>query len=72
MDQTLEARIRTRAYELWEKDASPEGKADEYWERALHQIDAEDGTVQGTPAEDQSAKRRRADPIPDPSESAGS
>ena len=26
--------IRERAYKLWEEDGSPEGRADEYWERA--------------------------------------
>ena len=29
-----EARIRERAYLLWEADGCPEGRADEYWERA--------------------------------------
>ena len=29
-----EHRIRERAYHLWEADGSPEGRAQEYWERA--------------------------------------
>ena len=34
--------IRVRAYELWEKDGSVEGRADEYWEQAKAQIDEEE------------------------------
>ncbi|CAB3795452.1 hypothetical protein LMG28614_04178 [Paraburkholderia ultramafica] len=37
-----EEKIRVRAYELWEKDGSPEGRADEYWEQARIQIDEEE------------------------------
>jgi hypothetical protein len=37
-----EEKIRVRAYELWEKDGSLEGCADEYWEQARAQIDEED------------------------------
>jgi hypothetical protein len=37
-----EEQIRARAYELWEKDGSPEGRADEYWEQAKAQIDEEE------------------------------
>lgn len=36
---TQENRIRILAYELWEKDGSPEGQADEYWDRARAMID---------------------------------
>ncbi|MFM0259992.1 DUF2934 domain-containing protein [Paraburkholderia sediminicola] len=37
-----EEQIRVRAYELWEKDGSPEGRADEYWEQGEAQIDEEE------------------------------
>jgi hypothetical protein len=30
VDQT----IRERAYQLWDEDGRPEGRSDEYWERA--------------------------------------
>ncbi|CAM2153004.1 protein of unknown function [Pararobbsia alpina] len=40
--ETLEIRIRERAYKLWEQDGRPEGMADEYWARARHLIEAED------------------------------
>lgn len=29
-----ERRVSVRAYHLWEADGCPDGKADEYWERA--------------------------------------
>ncbi len=38
----LEQRIRERAHSLWEADGRPEGRADEYWERARALIAAED------------------------------
>jgi hypothetical protein len=42
MDSALqEEQIRKRAYELWEEDGSPEGRADEYWEKARASIDPE-------------------------------
>ncbi|WP_312893011.1 DUF2934 domain-containing protein [Paraburkholderia podalyriae] len=34
--------MRARAFELWEKDGSPEGRADEYWEQARAQIEDEE------------------------------
>lgn len=40
-NESLEEQIRARAYELWEKDGSPEGRADEYWERARTLVEAE-------------------------------
>jgi Protein of unknown function (DUF2934) len=34
-------RIRKRAYQLWEEDGAPEGRAEEYWHRARELIDQE-------------------------------
>lgn len=33
----LEQAVRERAYFLWEQEGRPEGRADEYWHRALDQ-----------------------------------
>ena len=33
----LEQAVRERAYSLWEQEGRPEGRADEYWHRALDQ-----------------------------------
>ncbi len=37
-----EARIRERAYHLWEADGRPHGRDSEYWERAKELIGMED------------------------------
>jgi hypothetical protein len=36
-----EQRVRELAYHLWEADGSPEGQAEEYWHRALKQLESE-------------------------------
>jgi hypothetical protein len=61
MNQDLEARIRTRAYHIWENDPSPDGSAEKHWEEARRQIEAEGGDIQNSPAipVDQSAERER-------------
>ncbi len=33
-DETRQQRIRERAYHLWEADGHPQGREDEFWERA--------------------------------------
>jgi ABC-type thiamine transport system substrate-binding protein len=36
--QLSEEQIRTLAFYLWEQDGSPDGRADEYWEKARQQL----------------------------------
>ncbi|MFL9910826.1 DUF2934 domain-containing protein [Paraburkholderia sp. RL17-337-BIB-A] len=62
MDSDLEARIRTRAYHIWENDPSPDGNAETHWEEARRQIEAEGDDAAGSPdpSADQSAERERA------------
>lgn len=38
---TVEERIRTRAYLLWQEDGGMEGCADEYWRQARKLVEAE-------------------------------
>jgi hypothetical protein len=59
-----EALIRERAYHLWEQDGAPEGRADEYWEKARRQIDAEGGDEPAPISADQSKKRTLEDAVP--------
>jgi Protein of unknown function (DUF2934) len=60
MNQDLEARIRTRAYHIWENDPSPDGSAEKHWEEACRQIEAEGGDRQNPAIPvDQSAERER-------------
>jgi hypothetical protein len=43
-------RIREIAYELWEKEGSPEGRDEEFWLRA-EQIEAQNAALPHAPAE---------------------
>jgi len=49
LDQTPErdARVRERAYFLWEADGCPVGQADEFWERARELIGMEESRGAG-------------------------
>lgn len=60
MDKQKEDRIRQRAYQLWEDDGSPEGRADDYWGRAEAQVNAEGDEAPPEPTAEQSDKRRVA------------
>ncbi len=42
-----EARIRERAYRLWEEDGCPHGRESEFWERAEELIGMEDHATAG-------------------------
>ena len=45
MNSDQEARIRQRAYEIWQREGRPEGREDEHWQRAQAEIMAEDGAA---------------------------
>jgi Protein of unknown function (DUF2934) len=38
MEQSLEMRIRERAYEIWSAHGCPDGRADEHWLTAEREI----------------------------------
>ena len=38
--QYREERIRRRAYEIWEREGRPEGRASEHWYEAAQELDA--------------------------------
>lgn len=38
-----EQRIRERAHQFWEEEGHPEGRGQDHWERAVSEIDSEDG-----------------------------
>ena len=42
-----EARIRERAYQLWEEDGRPHGREHEFWERAKELLAIEDNPTAG-------------------------
>lgn len=43
LDRTLD-RVRQRAYEIWEREGRPEGRAAEHWDLAREEIAIEDNT----------------------------
>jgi Protein of unknown function (DUF2934) len=45
--ETLEDRVRKRAYDLWETDGRPPNRGDEFWERARELIAIEDNPTAG-------------------------
>jgi hypothetical protein len=50
MEQTLEHRIRQRAYEIWHADGRAEGKADEHWLAAEREVLASSCDLFSAPA----------------------
>lgn len=58
-ESKTDVRIRERAYQLWERDADPKKHADEYWDIARRQIEAEGADdMPMEPAIEQSDKRQ--------------
>ncbi len=41
-NEEFEQRVRERAFSLWQSEGSPEGRADEFWDLARRQLQAED------------------------------
>ncbi|MBV8912586.1 MAG: DUF2934 domain-containing protein [Acetobacteraceae bacterium] len=63
MDHQLEQRIRERAYDLWQKEGSPEGRDHEFWERARLMLEADDAAPMRTPLDERSPEERKADEV---------
>jgi hypothetical protein len=58
-ERDIDERIRERAYQLWERDGDPKKHADEYWETARRQVEAEGvDDAPAVPAFEQSDKRQ--------------
>ncbi|WP_419728999.1 DUF2934 domain-containing protein [Lichenicola sp.] len=65
-DPARDARIRERAYHLWEADGRPHGRHDEYWERASELIGMEGNPEFGqlpNPATLPGADPNRTEPV---------
>ena len=61
MTGNREDRIRKRAYELWQQEGSPEGKPDDHWLQAEHEIDhAHDEEIEGDDKPNLAALREAA------------
>jgi len=59
--ETRDERIRTRAYHLWEENGRPQGREEEFWERARELIAIEDNPTAG-----QLPNPMKANPTPGP------
>jgi hypothetical protein len=60
MDWKLEARIRERAYQLWEREGRPEGRDFDHWTRAVAEVSAEEGGDKGPAPAKQAAPKKKA------------
>lgn len=47
MDETIERRIRDRAYRIWEEEGRPAGRDVDHWLRAAQEVAAEDHARNG-------------------------
>lgn len=62
-DKDLEDRVQVRAYALWEQDGRPEGRAEEYWHRAVALIEEEQASGQASSmSEDEAGPAPRTEP----------
>ncbi|QIE29634.1 DUF2934 domain-containing protein [Caballeronia sp. SBC2] len=63
MNSDLDARIRTRAYHIWENAPTPDDDPEKHWDEARRQIEAEGNGAQHDSElnVDQSSDRERGD-----------
>ena len=53
--------IRERAYALWQKEGSPEGRDAEFWERAHRMLQADADPAMATPLQSRSKAEKAVD-----------
>ena len=58
MSDDAETQIRERAYLLWEKEGRPDGRGQEFWERARLLHEAESAPPMVTPLQARSAEEK--------------
>lgn len=61
MDQSHEQRIREQAYALWEKEGCPDGRDQEFWERARLMLESKAAPAVATPLGQRSPAEKAAD-----------
>ena len=66
MSQDRDDKIRKIAYDLWQREGSPEGRELEHWDEATRQVDREEGdgdkSIGGSKAAAAQAATRQPDP----------
>jgi hypothetical protein len=45
--ESIEERVRQRAYRIWEEEGRPEGREHEHWQRAVRDVEAQASTDAG-------------------------
>ncbi|WP_448207648.1 DUF2934 domain-containing protein [Azospirillum sp. sgz302134] len=66
MAEDLESRIEKRAYQIWEREGRPEGRAEDHWTLAREEIAIEDnyrGTLLPNPAHGPDDTAERTEPV---------
>ena len=63
MNEAWQERVRERAYEIWQRQGSPDGHADQFWLMAEEELLAEDRSAA-------SAGAAEAGPVPETNEDA--
>ena len=61
MDQSDEQKTREQAYALWQKEGSPSGRDQEFWERARLMVASARAPTPATPLARRSAKEKATD-----------
>jgi hypothetical protein len=54
MESDWEKRVRKRAYQLWQREGEPHGRAEEHWAQAEAEVE-----IEHEPAADHSAARQK-------------
>jgi len=62
MAETLEDRIRQRAYHIWEANGRPSGRDEEFWYRAREMVATDHGLPSSSPERHQTKQTRPARP----------
>jgi len=61
MDQTVEDRIRTRAYLIWLEEGQPHGKDTEHWSRAEAEVAVDGGAASAKPKRATARRSKKAE-----------
>jgi hypothetical protein len=56
MGDDWEERIKARAYEIWQREGSPEGHENDHWKEAEQELDAENTGAGSAVSDDKAAK----------------
>ncbi len=61
--ENAETIIRERAYHIWESSGRPDGRADEHWFQAIHEVSSAPSMVTPEPARPAKARTAARKPL---------